>query len=167
MWNSPQHKPHACFMYCNDEMLRIIGRTIEHVIGRSSKELEGIETEAKVVGSAEAEEKGSADGDQNVYLLDIIDASGFLHKGSAVSSKFALVSGDTYAAAAFFYIRVYFAIVISVPVDYLSLSPHSIIAKRSLTRVTGTISRFPLQPTSAKALRPASPKCPPAKSLQP
>ncbi len=144
-------------------MLRIIGRTIEHVIGRSSKELEGIETEAKVVGSAEAEEKRSADGDQNVYLLDIIDASGFLHKGSAVSSKFALVGGDMYAAAALFYIRVYFAVVISVLVDSLFPSPHSIIAKRSLTCVTGSVCPKPFQPTSAKASRLASPKCPPAK----
>ena len=77
----------AIIRYCNDEMLRIIGRTIEHVIGRSSRELEGIETEAKVVGNLE-EERGSKDDDQNVYMLDIIDASGFLHKGSAISSKF-------------------------------------------------------------------------------
>ena len=38
-------------MYCNDEMLRIIGRTIEYVIGRSSQQLEGIETEAKESGA--------------------------------------------------------------------------------------------------------------------
>ena len=74
--------------YCNDEMLRIIGRTIEHVIGRSSKELEGIETEANVVGNSEGEETAVTVDDQNVYTLDIIDASGFLHKGSAISSKF-------------------------------------------------------------------------------
>ena len=74
--------------YCNDEMLRIIGRTIEHVIGRSSKELEGIEAEANVVGNSEGEEKAVKVDDQTVYTLDIIDASGFLHKGSAISSKF-------------------------------------------------------------------------------
>jgi hypothetical protein len=119
-------------MYCNDEMLRIIGRTVEHVIGRSSKELEGIETEAKVVGSAEAEEKGGADGDQNVYLLDIIDASGFLHKGSAVSSKFSLVGGDMYAAATLLCSHVYFStIVSSTPLGFFT-SPLLDHCKRSL-----------------------------------
>ncbi len=78
---------HVAGRYCNDEMLRIIGRTIEHVIGRSSRELEGIETEANVAVNPE-EEKGAKEDDQNVYMLDIIDASGFLHKGSAISSKF-------------------------------------------------------------------------------
>ena len=38
-------------------MLRIIGRTIEHVIGRSSDQLEGVEPEAKLVGSVENEDK--------------------------------------------------------------------------------------------------------------
>jgi hypothetical protein len=69
-------------------MLRIIGRTIEHVIGRSSKELEGVEAEAIVAVSAEDEANAVKIDDFNVNPLDIIDASGFLHKGSAISSKF-------------------------------------------------------------------------------
>ena len=73
-------------------MLRIIGRTIEHVIGRSSEQLEGVEAEAKMVVTSVGEEKSSKEDDrQQVYMLDIIDASGFLHKGSALSSTFPLV----------------------------------------------------------------------------
>jgi hypothetical protein len=76
-------------------MLRIIGRTIEHVIGRSSEQLEGVETEAKMVISSEGEEKSAQELDaHHVYMLDIIDASGFLHKGSALSSTFPLVTSD-------------------------------------------------------------------------
>lgn len=86
---------HAERRYCNDEMLRIIGRTIEHVIGRSSEQLEGVETEAKMVISSEGEEKSAQELDaHHVYMLDIIDASGFLHKGSALSSTFPLVTSD-------------------------------------------------------------------------
>jgi hypothetical protein len=74
-------------------MLRIIGRTIEHVIGRSSEQLEGVEAEAKMVVTSVGEEKSSKEDDrQQVYMLDIIDASGFLHKGSALSSTFPLVT---------------------------------------------------------------------------
>lgn len=75
-------------MYCNDEMLRIIGRTIEHVIGRSSEQLEGVEAEAKESGGAEGDGKTAKEDDKNVVILDIIDASGFLHKGSALSTTF-------------------------------------------------------------------------------
>ena len=76
-------------------MLRIIGRTLEHVIGRSSEQLEGVETDAKLVGSSDSEERASKlDDQQNVYILDIIDASGFLHKGSAISHTFSLVKSD-------------------------------------------------------------------------
>jgi hypothetical protein len=83
---------HALRRYCNDEMLRIIGRTIEHVIGRSSEQLEGVETEAKMLDGAEGEEKRTKGDDQehDVYMLDIIDASGFLHVGSALSNTFPL-----------------------------------------------------------------------------
>jgi hypothetical protein len=83
---------HAPRRYCNDEMLRIIGRTIEHVIGRSSEQLEGVETEAKMVDGADGEEKTPKgdDQEQHIYLLDIIDASGFLHVGSALSNTFPL-----------------------------------------------------------------------------
>jgi hypothetical protein len=74
-------------------MLRIIGRTIEHVIGRSSEQLEGVETEAKMVMSSEDAVKSSKEGDTpHVYMLDIIDASGFLHKGSALSNTFQLLA---------------------------------------------------------------------------
>jgi hypothetical protein len=87
-------------------MLRIIGRTIEHVIGRSSDQLEGVETEAKLVGSAESEDKSSKTDDQPklVYMLDIIDASGFLHVGSAISNTFPLLPSDRvpYVCALFF-----------------------------------------------------------------
>jgi hypothetical protein len=75
-------------------MLRIIGRTIEHVIGRSSEQLEGVETEAKMVISSEDAVKSSKEDDKrHVYMLDIIDASGFLHKGSALSHTFQLLEG--------------------------------------------------------------------------
>jgi hypothetical protein len=178
IWNLPKHKPHTCFsrllftpafhtcsMYCNDEMLRIIGRTVEHVIGRSSKELEGIETEAKVVGSAEAEERGGADGDQNVYMLDIIDASGFLHKGSAVSSKFSLVGGEMYAAATLFHSRVSFRHRYLCAVG-LYLFPFA-RSLQTLTRMTGSVFRLLTPRTRAKAPRQANYKCRPAKSQQP
>jgi hypothetical protein len=79
-------------MYCNDEMLRIIGRTIEHVIGRSSEQLEGVEAEAKISGGAEGDGKTGKEDDKNVVILDIIDASGFLHKGSALSTTFKSVA---------------------------------------------------------------------------
>ena len=82
----------ALCMYCNDEMLRIIGRTIEHVIGRSSEQLEGVEAEAKESGAGEGEEAAPKEDDKHVVILDIIDASGFLHKGSALSSTFKSVS---------------------------------------------------------------------------
>jgi PAS domain-containing protein len=82
-------------MYCNDEMLRIIGRTIEHVIGRSSEQLEGVEANANIVGGSEGDDRMAKDDDQQqVYMLDIIDASGFLHKGSALSNSFQLAPSD-------------------------------------------------------------------------
>lgn len=87
--------PDTLRMYCNDEMLRIIGRTIEHVIGRSSEQLEGVETNANIVGGTEGDDRMAKDDDeQQVYMLDIIDASGFLHKGSALSNSFQLAPSD-------------------------------------------------------------------------
>jgi hypothetical protein len=97
-------------MYCNDEMLRIIGRTLEHVIGRSSEQLEGVEANANIVGGSEGDDRLAKDDDQQqVYMLDIIDASGFLHKGSALSNSFQLAPSDRryYLYAAFLSIYQY------------------------------------------------------------
>ena len=91
-------------------MLRIIGRTIEHVIGRSSDQLEGVEAEAELMGCAESEDKvGKVDDHhQLVYMLDIIDASGFVHVGSAISNTFSLLPNDRlpYVYAALFRSRI-------------------------------------------------------------
>jgi hypothetical protein len=81
-------------MYCNDQMLRIIGRTIEFVIGRSPEQLEGIETEAKEVHCPDSAPQKDKSNEQRVQIIDIIDASGNLHKGSAVSSKFIVSSSS-------------------------------------------------------------------------
>lgn len=77
--------------YCNDQMLRIIGCTIENVIGRSSKDiLQGIELDDS---HPDDDVQHSGDDHLNVYLLDITDASGFHHTGSALSNKFPVL-GD-------------------------------------------------------------------------
>ena len=108
-------------------MLRIIGRTIEHVIGRSSEQLEGVEAEAKMVVTSVGEEKSSKEDDrQQVYMLDIIDASGFLHKGSALSSTFPLV---TDAAQ---YVQFYF----------LNISHSLLTVYRSASEITATVLKL-------------------------
>ena len=72
-------------------MLRILGCTIENVIGRSSRDiLQGIELDDS---HPDNDGKRSSDDHSNVYLLDIADASGFHHTGSALSNKFHAV-GD-------------------------------------------------------------------------
>jgi hypothetical protein len=79
-------------------MLRIIGCTIEHVIGRSNRDIfQGIEPDE---GNQEHDDKIAQEDVQNVYLLDIIDASGFHHTGSALSHKFPIstdASSTSYA----------------------------------------------------------------------
>ena len=86
---------HELCRFCNDEMLRIIGCTIEHVIGRSNRDIfQGIEPEE---GHQEQDDKIGQEDARDVYLLDIIDASGFHHTGSALSHKFR-VSSDAGSA---------------------------------------------------------------------
>ena len=66
------------------------------------QQLEGVEAEAKMVVTSVGEEKSSKEDDrQQVYMLDIIDASGFLHKGSALSSTFPLVTEAQYVQFCF------------------------------------------------------------------
>ncbi len=73
-------------------MLRIIGYTIEHVIGRSSKDIfRGIEHEdVDFSRDSDLDYVIGGHDEQSVYLLDIIDASGFTHTGSALSKQFQL-----------------------------------------------------------------------------
>jgi hypothetical protein len=74
------------YLYCNTEMLRVLGRVMSDVIGKTSAQLDGIEAG---LGQSDAEQEMEDVRADAFKLKTIIDASGMRHICTARMKTFA------------------------------------------------------------------------------